>query len=37
MSTAAIIPDFHGFEWDVTPFLPEVSSGRYATDLGRTT
>ncbi|KAF5237109.1 hypothetical protein FAUST_6249 [Fusarium austroamericanum] len=23
MSTAAIIPDFHGFEWDVTPFLPE--------------
>ncbi|EKJ70081.1 hypothetical protein FPSE_09741 [Fusarium pseudograminearum CS3096] len=23
MNTAAIIPDFHGFEWDVTPFSPE--------------
>lgn len=35
MSTAAILSDFNGFEWDGAPFSSEVSSSRYATDAER--
>lgn len=35
MSTAAIIPDFNGFQWDGPSFSSKVSSGRYSTDAGR--